>query len=161
MNRVTHTFGSDITIRTQRPLTALEMHQINRFGCVVETSPKPQTLSRDLRAACGEAKAEIQRNDSANRKATPICTGVLDYFPDALADVARLSKIGNDKHNPGEMLHWSRDKSTDHADCLLRHQAERNDIDPEDGILHATKVAWRALAQLQVLIETRRKMGLQ
>lgn len=119
------------------------------------------TMSRELRGACGEAKAEINRNDSTGRKAIPLCTGVLDYFPDALADVARLSKIGNDKHNPGQPLHWSREKSSDHADCIVRHQAERNEIDPEDGVLHATKVAWRALAQLQVLIEKRRNMGLR
>lgn len=80
-------------------------------------------------------------------------SGLLNYFPDAMAAVARLSKIGNDKHNPGEPLHWSKGKSNDHADCLLRHLAERGMIDASDGVNHSVKVAWRALADLQTLIE--------
>ena len=36
----------------------------------------------------------------------------------ALAEVARVSKAGNDQHNPGQPLHWARDKSADHADCV-------------------------------------------
>ncbi|MDR3562033.1 MAG: DUF5664 domain-containing protein [Negativicutes bacterium] len=90
--------------------------------------------------------------DSDERKGIPLATGLLDYFPDALAAVARLSKIGNDKHNPGEPLHWSRDKSSDHADCLLRHLIERGTMDT-DGELHDVKVAWRALANLQIALE--------
>jgi hypothetical protein len=31
----------------------------------------------------------------------------LDYFPDALAAVAQISYQGNQKHNPGEPLHWA------------------------------------------------------
>jgi hypothetical protein len=96
--------------------------------------------------------------DSAARKTVPMATGVIDYFPDALADVARLSQIGNDKHNPGQPLHWSRGKSDDHADCLMRHFAERYKVD-SDTVLHATKVAWRALADLQIAIERLRADG--
>lgn len=88
-----------------------------------------------------------------NRKDAPVWSGFFKYFPDAIMEVARLSKIGNDKHNPGEPLHWSREKSGDHADCLLRHQLEYDKIDPEDGMYHAVKVAWRAMAQLQILLE--------
>lgn len=98
--------------------------------------------------------------DSTERKGVPIFSGVLRYFPDALADVARLSKIGNDKHNPGEPLHWSRGKSNDHGDCIVRHQIEFDQIDT-DKVLHATKVAWRALAQLQTTIEELRAKGVQ
>ncbi len=90
------------------------------------------------------------------RKAIPLATGLLDYFPDALVAVAHLSRVGNDKHNPGEPLHWSREKSSDHADCILRHMLERGTIDT-DGILHDVKVAWRALAQAQLAIERLRE----
>lgn len=90
--------------------------------------------------------------DKGARKATPITTGVIDYFPAALAEVARLSKTGNDQHNPGEPLHWARSKSTDHADCIVRHLMQRGTIDG-DGIRHSAKVAWRALALLQEEIE--------
>lgn len=93
--------------------------------------------------------------DSETRKALPLATGLLDYFPDALVDVARLSRIGNDKHNPGQPLHWSRGKANDHADCIMRHMIDRGSVDV-DGVLHDTKVAWRALAQLQLAIERRR-----
>lgn len=89
------------------------------------------------------------------RKEIPLARGVLDYFPAALAAVAALSKAGNDKHNPGEDIHWARGKSMDHADCILRHLIDRGTIDPEDGILHDVKVAWRALANLQEELEKR------
>lgn len=95
--------------------------------------------------------------DSQQRKNTPIFSGVMRYFPDALAAVARVSKAGNDKHNPGEPLHWARDKSTDHGDCIARHQIEFDGVDEETGEFHAAQVAWRALAQLQLLEESRAK----
>lgn len=95
--------------------------------------------------------------DPKARKALPITTGVLDYFPDALAAVAACSKAGNDQHNPGQPLHWAREKSTDHADCIARHLIERGTIDAADGIRHSAKLAWRALALLQVEIENERR----
>jgi hypothetical protein len=92
--------------------------------------------------------------DSAERKGIPLARGLLDYFPAALAEVARLSQAGNDKHNPGEELHHARGKSMDHADCILRHLVERGVVDT-DGFLHDVKVAWRALANLQEALEAR------
>lgn len=94
---------------------------------------------------------------SKERKGVPLQGGLFDYFPDALVAIAMLSKAGNDKHNPGQPLHWSRNKSSDHADCILRHQLEHGTIDPEDGFLHDVKVAWRALAQLQIALEEQSK----
>ena len=90
--------------------------------------------------------------DPAERKAAPICTGVLDYFPLALLEVARVSKIGNDQHNPGEPLHWARGKSTDQADTIIRHIMERGTVDT-DGVRHLAKAAWRCLAALQLEME--------
>lgn len=90
--------------------------------------------------------------DAADRKATPICSGVLDYFPAALAEVARISKAGNDQHNPGQPLHWAREKSTDHADCILRHLIDRGTLDT-DGNRHTAKACWRLLALLQEELE--------
>jgi hypothetical protein len=91
-----------------------------------------------------------------DRKAIPIATGCIDYFPDALAAVAELSRIGNDQHNPGKPLFWDRTKSTDEADCLMRHFIERGTRDT-DGVRHSAKVAWRALALLQKEIEAERQ----
>lgn len=90
--------------------------------------------------------------DSKSRKAVPLYTGVLQYFPDALIEVARTSQIGNDQHHPGQPLHWDRSKSTDHHDCILRHLLEAGTLDG-DGIRHSAKVAWRALAALQLELE--------
>jgi hypothetical protein len=90
--------------------------------------------------------------DAAARKATPIVRGCLDYFPAALAAVAELSRIGNEQHNPGEPMHHARGKSTDHADCIVRHLMDRGTVD-SDGVRHSTKVAWRALALLQEELE--------
>jgi dATP/dGTP diphosphohydrolase len=91
--------------------------------------------------------------DSEDRKNMPLVTGLLDYFPAALAEVAKLSKAGNDKHNPGEPLHWARGKSMDHADCIARHLADRGAFDPKDGTRHSASLAWRALALLQEELE--------
>jgi hypothetical protein len=49
-------------------------------------------------------------------------------------------------------MHWAREKSTDHADCIVRHLVERGTVD-SDGVRHSAKVAWRALALLQTEIE--------
>jgi hypothetical protein len=66
------------------------------------------------------------------------------------ADLYRraCSKVGNDQHNPGEPLHWAKEKSIDEADALVRHLLERGKVD-SDGVRHSAKVAWRALALLQ------------
>ena len=91
-------------------------------------------------------------DDPKERKEYPICTGVLDYFPDALAEVAHVSLIGNRQHNGDAPLHWAKEKSTDEADALLRHLTQRGSID-KDGLRHSAKVAWRALALLQRELE--------
>jgi hypothetical protein len=103
------------------------------------------------RSAHQDVLVALPHDDQA-RKDTPLCTGVLDYFPAALAEVARLSKHANDQHNPGEPMHWARGKSFDHANCLVRHLLQRGTKD-SDGLRHSAKVAWRALAMLQEEIE--------
>lgn len=90
---------------------------------------------------------------SQERKDTPVFDGCFRYFPAALMLVSRLSKAGNDKHNPGQPMHHARGKSTDHGNCILRHQIDVGTIDPEMQLDHAVEVAWRALAQLQEIAE--------
>lgn len=98
------------------------------------------------------AVKSILPQDPAERKLVPLCSGVLDYFPKALAEVARVSEAGNRQHNPGEPLHWARGKSMDFADTILRHMVERGTRDV-DGMRHTAKAAWRILAMLEVEIE--------
>jgi hypothetical protein len=90
--------------------------------------------------------------ESGARKDVPMARGLLDYFPAALAEVAKVSQYGNEKHNPGEELHHARGKSTDHADCVIRHLVDRGTRDA-DGQRHTALVAWRALALLQQELE--------
>lgn len=87
-----------------------------------------------------------------DRKAHPVISGLLDYFPDACLAVANCSHVANEQHNPGQPMHWNRNKPTDHANCLGRHLIDRGTLDT-DGVRHSAKVAWRALAMLQTEIE--------
>lgn len=89
------------------------------------------------------------------RKQRPLYSGVLKYFPDALMEVAHCSWVGNEQHNPGQMLHWAKEKSTDEHDALMRHLLEAGTRDT-DGVRHSAKAAWRALAALQREIEAER-----
>jgi hypothetical protein len=88
--------------------------------------------------------------EAARRKATPIFSGCLMYFPDAIAEVSRVSVAGNNQHHPDKPLHWDKSKSKDEADACVRHlmDSKRSKYDT-DGTRHAAKAAWRALANLQ------------
>lgn len=81
--------------------------------------------------------------DSAERKTYPLYSGLLAYFPAALAAVAHHSYLGNEKHNPGQPTHWARGKSDDHMDCAARHLMEGDLVG----------AAWRILAALQLECE--------
>lgn len=98
---------------------------------------------------------EKELRQAKERKQTPIYSGVLMYFPDAIREIARCSFIANKQHNPNTQMHWDRSKSGDELDALTRHLLEAGTVDT-DGILHSTKVAWRALANLQKELENLR-----
>mgnify|MGYP003625282314 FL=1 len=89
-----------------------------------------------------------------DRKGMPVFSGVLAYFPDALKEVSKCSLAGNNQHHADKPLHWDKSKSFDNEDALVRHLIDHsvNPID-NDGILHLAKVAWRALASLQIYLE--------
>jgi hypothetical protein len=123
---------------------------VARGACAYKSSAEEAREKRSNTYG-GVAPAALP-SDSAARKDIPLASGLLDYFPAALAAVAELSRVGNEKHNPGEPLHWARAKSSDHADCIMRHLIERGAIDT-DGMSHSVKIAWRALALLQEELE--------
>lgn len=107
--------------------------------------------------------------DSEARKGFPLFSGCLRYFAAALAGVARTSKIGNDKHNPGEPMHHARSKSMDHGDCIIRHLMDLEDMlaanmrasekgqevpfKDQQVLDEAGSLCWRALALSQELHE--------
>jgi hypothetical protein len=90
------------------------------------------------------------------RKETPVFSGVLKYFPDALKEVAKCSFMGQQQHNPNKPLAWDRSKSGNEYDSLTRHliDSAKEDYDT-DGTLHKAKIAWRALAGLQKHLESK------
>lgn len=96
--------------------------------------------------------------DAKARKAIPVYSGFVAYFPRGMCAVAELSMIANEQHNPGEPLHWAKEKSTDEKDALMRHLVDPltngGDLYDADRILHATKKAWRAMADLERLLDT-------
>ena len=97
-------------------------------------------------------------SDAQERKEIPIYSGFICYFPHAIAAGAQLSFIGNKQHNPGEPLHWAKEKSADEQDAQMRHIvdnaiSENGDAPLRDteGVLHAVKNFWRAGAHLERL----------
>lgn len=96
----------------------------------------------------------------------PITTGFLDYFPDATAEAAQVSFLGNEKHNPGQPLHHARDKSNDHADCIARHLMQRGGFDiitikgVDYRVRHSAALLWRAAALCQQEIEDEKGLPL-
>lgn len=107
--------------------------------------------------------------ESSEREEILLVDGCMNYFPAALAGVAKHSKRGNDKHNPGEPMHHARGKSTGHANRIMRHLMDLQDLlavydrhmqlTPLNEALlpsilaEASALAWRALALSQELHE--------
>ena len=89
-----------------------------------------------------------------DRKSTPVYSGVLKYFPNALKEVSKCSLAGQKQHNQGDELYWDKNKSNDNEDALVRHLIDHssNPLD-DDGVLHLAKVAWRALASLEIYLD--------
>lgn len=125
-------------------------------SCIFSRAMGQERPRKCVKCGAPEASVAVTKptlsTDKKLRKESPMARGVLDYFPRAIMAVAHVSFVGNEQHNPGQPMHWARDKSTDHADCILRHLAERGTID-DDGLRHAAKVAWRALALLETELE--------
>lgn len=102
--------------------------------------------------------------DSEERKKAPFLATVLGYFTAALKGVAEHCVRSNQKHNPGEPVHWARGKSMDHDECTIRHSIDvmevrawlrRNPLHPERArvvrmlLEELDAKAWRALAESQ------------
>jgi hypothetical protein len=118
-------------------------------------SPKATTVKREpamIGIGGAPMRASIIPQDAKLRKQYPMASGLLDYFPDALAVISNVSYLGNEQHNSGKPIHWDRSKSGDESDTIIRHFAQRGTID-SDGVRHSAKMAWRALALLQKEIE--------
>jgi len=80
----------------------------------------------------------ILPTDSKERKAIPVYTGFIKYFPDAMIEVTKQSVAGSKQHH-GDKVWWDKSKSQDELDSLMRHLLEGD----------WAAVAWRAMANLQ------------
>ena len=95
--------------------------------------------------------------DSKVRKGIPIYRGFVKCFPDAMAAIAQLTARATKQHHPDADVHWDKSKSVDELDALLRHMLD-DVMDPlsrdAEGVLHAVKIGWRAMANLQRLADS-------
>ena len=99
----------------------------------------------------------ILPTDAAERKKLPIGRGVLDYFPLTMAEISKASLDGNKQHLDGQPLHWDRSKSSDDEDALIRHYIDRLEVD-ERGVAECGRMAWRACAISEKILEARREI---
>ena len=121
---------------------------------------KPEQDPRMLGPGGAPTRATSLPTEAAARKKFPVATGVLEYFPDALVAISEVSYNGNEQHNPGMTLRWTRGKSSDEADTCMRHFLQRGTRDT-DGVRHTAKAAWRLLAILQKEIEAEQETAKQ
>lgn len=125
----------------------LGRHHIMGLACPM---PNSQEFSKASTFTLEEKTVGLT-TDAKARKNIPVYTGFVKYFPRAIAAVAELSRIANEQHHPGSPVHWDKSKSTDEKDALMRHMLdEALDVPVDtDDVLHATKLAWRAMANLE------------
>jgi hypothetical protein len=141
MKNKTNTYGQVL-----REWIPLQRKKARKLGLEVD-------VLGNMRSNLNDAIDEhLEKTKAQRRKECPIYSGCLMYFPDAIKAVAELSFVANEQHNPGTKMHWDRSKSGDELDAMLRHSMDAGSFD-DDGQRHSTKVAWRALANLQKEIE--------
>ena len=136
-NCIFHTLhGERVTVIEVRALSVKVRDARGLRWVLYRTSVSPATTAPEV--------PPLLPHDSAERKTIPLYSVLFGYFPDAMVALAKHSYESNEKHNPGEELHWSRGKSDDHRDAAMRHLVEGDYV----GLL------WRAAALLQLELES-------
>lgn len=81
----------------------------------------------------------------------PILQGALEYFPNALREVAQVSYVGAKKYT---WKGWESvpDGINRYGNALARHLLATELYDADTGCLHAAQVAWNALARLELIL---------
>ena len=90
----------------------------------------------------------------------PVQQGVLDYFPLALLELAKVSHIGASKYS------WEGWRSvpngiTRYGNAMVRHLLQKQiegEYDFETGCLHDAQVAWNALAVLELKLKEQQQL---
>lgn len=100
-------------------------------------------------------------DDKTRKGKWPVWDYMFKYFPLAFLEEVRVAVLGNEQHNPGQPLHWAREKSTDQLNTAFRHQFDyaeakaRGVVVPrdKDGKAQLAQAIWRLKAQLQLDLE--------
>ena len=90
---------------------------------------------------------------------SPILQGALQYFTRALLAVATVSMVGAKKYS---WKGWESvpDGIARYGNALVRHLAAETtegETDSDTGQLHASQVAWNALARLELILREKEK----
>lgn len=106
-----------------------------------------------LRPAAPGAKLDAGKVD--------VLRGAIQYFPNALKAIARVSELGAKKYS---WKGWEKvpDGIRRYGAALVRHLVHDDAFAVDDGpgglgaeVLHATQVAWNALARLELILKER------
>jgi len=126
-----------------------EQDMLNGFNKPTEDELDPSYSCTDSRIVADK----ILKADE--RKATPVYSGVISYFPLALKEISKASYEGQRQHNPDKPLHWDRSKSGDELDAMMRHLLDHasGDLFDDCGTRHIVKCGWRILAFIQKTME--------
>ena len=101
---------------------------------------------------------EIMTNQEGKKYDTgkPRIYEMIEDFKEPLIEVAKVWAFGADKY---AKHNWSYvDNAIDrYSNALLRHMLEGEDKDDESGLLHASHVAWNAIARLYFIIQKQKE----
>ena len=82
---------------------------------------------------------------------------MIEDFKEPLTEVAKVWAFGADKYAKHNWAYV--DNAEDrYSNALLRHMLEGDTRDDESGLLHASHVAWNALARLYFIIQKNKEV---
>lgn len=145
---------------TKTPNVPLDGTSVDSCGCLKAVGTPPNLTFEDVPCPDSEKASGLGLpTDDKLRKELQLWTFLMEYFPDAFLAVVGVAVAGNKQHNPGEKLHWNREKSTDQMNTFFRHVWDygRGVKKDTDGQYHLAKAIWRLCAQLQLDIEGARR----
>ena len=135
-DKLTQSWRATVAAKEAQEALVKKWEDAKAKGYPVETKEKTQSYQPIVPYKLPE--------DAKERKAIPVYTGFINYFPRAIAEVAKISLAGGIQHGQtAETLHWDRPKSGDELDAMMRHILDKD----------WAQVAWRAMANLEKYLE--------
>jgi hypothetical protein len=117
----------------------LEIHQSIARGTYHAPEVSERMATEEDMVELVKDSAAIFPDDDTERQKYAVGTFICEFFPHAIAELARFSYDMQQKHNPDAPMGWARDKSVGDGNQIFRHQM--------DGEFR--EVAWRGLEQLE------------